>query len=520
MMITLIAMSLLSAPTVVEADQITRRLNGQMIQVEDVISSVLGSGDARQFRMKRAGNTVFRVGERGPAELRGNAVVVGMVQADGGQIVVDVKSVSLLPSDNDQYETRANKIKEGDFAAWYDLAEWARRRFRMYDDPKMKERSQQAYRRGLKVERDSAAGNVEKIKSLRTRLEEQDFLPTPDYLDIDHELLWVDFGVIAPTKAADLESFAVRVAKDLRNNATVPAPVSKEDAEAYQRDPIRYFGNQPEAKRQSLARYWEVTLRRHALVEKVKSGELNEYTAADEAAAQLREYPEIEKEWLERAVEKDEKHLAELRRRDVEWMTDKLRDRMKDSSRADKIRRSWLKMVEDGIRQKEKAADEEAKKNGKSKSVHDARARLDLAIIMLEWYPQDAALRSHAAQLLIESLQIEPTYEQAIDKLKELGYFKQASGKWLDPEQAAKVEVNEEKPRFAEVGMNEEAVRKVLGTPDSQARLITGPRLVTLQWAYRGMEQGVFVEFQRDRDEAWRVSAVHKTEVKKLDDAK
>ena len=118
--------------------------------------------------------------------------------------------------------------------------------------------------------------------------------------------------------------------------------------------------------------------------------------------------PEFEQSWLEQAVAKDEARLASLRQRDVEGMTDRLQDRMHQPERADKDRRAFLRQVEDGFRNKEIKDDEEAQKKGRAKSFHDARARLELAMILLKWYPEDQELRDHAAKLLVEAVQIEP----------------------------------------------------------------------------------------------------------------
>jgi len=499
----------LSAPQVVEPDQITRRLSGQTIQVNDVVTSVLGTGDDRQFRLKRAGNVIFRNGERGPAELRGNVSVTGVVQADGSQIIVDVKSVTLLPSDVDEFENRAKKIKEGDFVSWYGLAEWARTRFRLYNDTKMKENSLAAFYKGLRVERQSATGDIEKIRALRRRLEDQDFIPMPDFGDIDHELLWVQLDEKSPKSAAELNGFADEVSKVLRGNGTIPPPLNKQQRDSYDRDPIRTYMTQKEAIRPSFSRYWEMKLRRRALDLQVESGELNAYQAADEAARLTSDYPEVEKNWLEQAVHKDELQLARLRRRDVEWMTDHLKDRLKEPERADQIRRDWLTMVEQRIRQKESDEAGEAKRTGRSKFPLDARARYDLAMIILEWYPDDKILAAQAGGLLVEAAKIEPTYEQVTETLKRLGYFKEASGKWLTPEEAASVKIDENQPRTVEVGMDESAGEKILGSPDSRARVITGPQLETMQWAYRSLERAVYVQFERNRDQAWRVSAIH-----------
>ncbi|MBX9655742.1 hypothetical protein K2Y11_19165 [bacterium] len=508
MLIWMITMAI-SAPQVVEPDQINRRLSGQVIQVKDVVTSVLGTGDARQFRLKRAGNVIFRVGERGPAELRGNVAVTGTVQADGSQIIVDVQSVNLLPSDVDQFESRAKKIKEGDFAAWYELADWARQRFRLYNDSKMKENSLAAYAKGLKVERQAATGDIEKIRSLRRRLQDQDYLPTPDFADIDHELLWVQLEEKNPKSPPEINSFADEIAKILRGNAALPTTLSHQQREAYDRDPIRTYTNQKEADRPSFARFWEMKLRRRAIEEQVQSGELNAYQAADEAARLISDYPEVEKGWLEKAVQKDEQQLIRLRRRDVEWMTDHLKDRLKEPGRSDKIRRTWLTMMEDRIRKKESENADESKRAGRSNYPQDARARYDLAMIILEWYPDDKELDSHAAELLIEAVKIEPNYEQAGDVLRRLGYFRESSGNWLTPEQAANVKIGENQPRTVDIGMDEEMVQKILGNPDVRARVVTGPRQEQMQWAYRSLDRAVYVQFERNRDSQWRVSSIH-----------
>lgn len=500
-----------AAATQVAPEEVARRRAGDRIQVEDRISSVLGAGNSRQFRMRRCANVVFLVGERGPRNLAGNVRVVGTVRPENGQVHVDVEAVDALPSDLEQFAARARSFANDDYDGWYGLAQWARERSQLYQDQTMREKSIEAYRRGTEIERKLGEGDPERLEALRARLANQNFLRDVDFGDLDHAVLQAEARRVEDRAAGPrtLETFADRVAKTLDPDRTaLPPPLDAAARERYDRSAAAEYRRSSASQRRQSARYWEVVLRQRARQMRLTAGEIDGYEAWEWATEHLSDYPEFGRQWLSEAVAADVARIEQLNRHEAERLANRIRTGLGDAGRADDVLRRWLEARERGIREVEARDAAAAGRRGERPRPKDSRARHELAMLWRAWFSDDAAA-NRAVQLLTESVSIDGGYEPAAAALRELNYERNAHGRWVPSGDVQRgVQAGH---RAVAPGMDGDGVRRILGEPDARSRVITGPMLFEHHWCYRGAGGTVHVVLVARDGKPPVVASVHTT---------
>jgi hypothetical protein len=506
-----ILVSLLTAPQVVEPEELTRRLSGKQVQIEDLVTSVLGSGDNRRLRLLRCNEVSFRLPESAPKEITGNVRVSGLVQVEGSQVIVQVQRVELLPSDIDQFEKRRQAIDPKSHADWYSLAEWAENRFQLYRDSKLHSAAIESFRRGVELERAESANDFTKLKALRARLIEAKIVTDWDIAEIDHHLAVARLPNLMTATADELEQAAKRWEETFNLSPDAWIAITPAEQAAYEQNPVATYRSASEVKRKGFLRWGQVRLLRLVAEKRVSTRQWDPYQAADWTDEKIPDQPAIGRGWFEKGVSADEARLTELRFRDADKLASRIIDRLQDSDRANKLRGQWLDLTEATMRQHEDRAVEEARLSQRPAPLKDVRTRYDLAQQRLGWFPKDAAHQAKGANLLLEAIEIEPAFEPAIEALRGLGYRRTSAGAWQDPLSAAKEDREQaEMPRSAAIGMEEATVIKIHGPPDSKTRIITGPRLVEWQWRYDGMKQATFINFRTDGAGRWRVSDIRR----------
>ncbi len=503
--------SLPSAPQVVEPEGLTRRLAGKQVQVEDLVTSLLGTGENRRLRLLRCNEVSFHLPESAPKEITGNVRVIGVVKVEGSLVSVEVQRVELLPSDIDQFEKRRQGINPKSQADWYSLADWAENRFQLYRDSKRHLAAQDFFRKGVELERAEAASDIAKLSALRARLPEAKIVTGWDIAEIDHHLAVARLPNLETATADELEQAAKAWGESLGLSQDGWIAVSPAEQSSYEQNLLQAYRSASAAKRPGFVRLGQVKLLRRVAEKRVATGQWDPYQAADWTAQKIPDQPAIGRGWFEKGVSADESRLAELRFRDVDKLAGRIIERLQDSERANAIRRRWLDLTEASMRQHESRAAEEARLSQRPAPLKDVRARYDLAQQRLGWFSKDTDQQAKGASLFLEAIAIEPSFEPAIEALRGLGYRRTSTGVWQDPQTAAKEDEQQALlPRSAAIGMEEAIVAKIHGPPDSKARIITGPRLVEWQWRYDGMKQATFINFRTDGAGRWRVSDIRR----------
>lgn len=511
----MIAMTLLIAcladdPVRIEPEDLGRRHHGQRVLIDDRISSVLGEGNSRQFRLRRCPNVTFQIGDKGPKSLEGNARVVGVARFERNNLRVDVESISLLPTDLEEFQVRSQAIAKDNPKGWYELADWARKRSRTYSDPAMEKKAVQAYARGIEIERGLAADNAETLRSLRDRLIHQEFL-NADLTDIDHAILWAEFKSKSDRSPDELERFADRLVQTLDPERTaLPGRLDAHLARRYLDDPIGTFREARTNDRPSFVRAWEVQLRRDAWDARVSANPIVEgYKAWEWSKEALRDEPDVGRSWLAAAIEAETAKSSDFDKDRFRKLTERIRTDARDPDRATLMERDWLSRGEQRMREEERRQAALAKRAGRTAPPPNVRGRYDIALVWLEWFGDQEVERP--AALLLEAVTIEPDFEPAAKELRRLGYARLADSRWVSPEEARKVVKEDNGPRAITEGMDADRVVEILGEPDSRCRFITGKDLIEHHWTYRTAAGPLGIILLSRPNGPPRVQAVHRS---------
>ncbi len=287
---------------------------------------------------------------------------------------------------------------------------------------------------------------------------------------------------------ADLERLLADVEQALPDAARPGALNAPLPSAAYGRNPeATYHASGPPERAYLDRQLWADTLER-LLDAQLDANPLDAQALADQARNRLPDRPRFADRLLTRGLEAAAKDVAALRQPDLEDLAKLYR---KDGGAAgdEKARtliRRWL---------------EHQRQNRLGPS--DAEARIVLA-------GQYRALLNDtktAAQLLQETLRIDPQAQGAANTLVNLGY-KLVGDRWLEPGQAPKssedpaTAVLKAEPAGSLIGLTREEVRRKLGKPDRSSRCATQGQVVE-QWTYDSGRGIQYVDFaRRGRGEA------------------
>jgi hypothetical protein len=229
-------------------------------------------------------------------------------------------------------------------------------------------------------------------------------------------------------------------------------------------------------------------------------------SAAERSASVFPDDPSIARGWWRRAIEERESRLANLSAREVEALSGRSADQLGDGRRAIEIKRRWLALREEELRANEKLGEERSRQGQGAGFVRDARSRWELAQNHLAWFAKEG--ERDAGRLLLESAEILPDFEPASEGLRKLGYRRSAEGKWLSPEESARIEEQERAPRTVESGMMEADVERVMGSADGVVVTAGKPGMGEMIWRYSGASRDTYVVFRQSGAASWIVNKV------------
>lgn len=489
-------------------EDIGPKLVGKRIVVEGVFAGSLARNGQQYLLVKLCKQAKLLARDLSVDKLSGNLEIVGDVRLDDNDLVVDIVSIKPLPTDLEQFQAQAQSAGD-DPAAWVRVGTWAEQRARRYEIPALAEKAAVAYRTAARLHRRQAGGDPVKLRQLKESLAKDSSLPSFDPVPLEHELLHAEYRRLPKGEADARLTFAGQVRRRL--GLPVGAPTTRVDAalgRRYDADPIATFDEQEPAERLRLVRYWEVAILRQALDEMAASGTRNPLALAELAEKDAPDYPEVTQQWLERATEAFDKAPASFAVSQAEALARMLVHREQSPEKASKVLIQWLRARETQLEAEDRAANDEAKRQGRSGVPRNANELFALAGLYLKWLKGPGAA-AEAARLSIEALSIEPGLVEAERTLERLGYRKDANGVWVAPgagsnERASAAVASDAGP--LRIGMTAEQVRAVMLQPESRARIVTRGDVVH-QWVYRLNQVTIYVFLKEERGQL-RVSAV------------
>lgn len=469
----LIALFLVSeaGPVVVEPPDLARRsdLIGREVVVDGRVRLFqLHRGRGFDEILLRESDVIFRLPPRliyRDAPSQRVAKIQGTLRKEGSQLVVDVSSVQLLPSDQERLNRGIAALEPRDQKTRLAWARWASRRAEIYQDQELASKARQLRTEAIRMEAESPEAER---PSVAMGLAEQ-----ARQLGLDEPLASALAHRAFQARARDartpeeLDALAAEVARFLPASQTPkPGDAGRWQA-AYENDPYAAYLQADEQARQVLDRQLLADLQERSFREQATAEPTIASELAEQAGRDLPERPRVAQDIKLLGLKTASKDVAKLRRDQVlDLSKDYATIGQPDESR--QLVRSWLQD------RRQKLAN---------------RRAVDERIQLAEDFMELDEDRLSALQLLREADSIDPESKLVTDAFRRLGYRRQGED-WV----AAIPEQDDDKPTASDdspslddplIGMTPEEVVSRLGKPDRKSQVITQAR-GTIQWVYQG----------------------------------
>jgi len=404
---------------------------------------------------------------------RGQAISVrGKIAIEGGQKVVNVDHLEVLPTEieqvaasRDKLELRVKETGTRDYQAMHRLAGWAQARGVWYSDRRLLERAADCQAVAFAWDEEDAAAkrDFKRLTQLAARAREAK-LDRQTVDRIQHRAIWVELERMAPDDLAGRRRLADEL-RQLLPGADEPLPRDRQQrAAAYLKNPV---ANYAPAKLSERAEYhralWaELTAQALALQGKVPNADFGEL--ARRAAKLIADRPEVARTFKLRDIELQSADPSRLTRGKLVLLEQQFRE-LDAKEAAGKLVLDWLTSEREKL------------------GVDDAEGRLRLAAD----YIQLAADPKTAAELYIEAERIVPQLQEAETELGRLGYVKVAGVWQLRSEIPVEVLQEQRRQRSGaiEIGDREADVIRRFRRPDRISRTVSLEG-ISEQWIYQG----------------------------------
>lgn len=391
--------------------------------------------------------------------------VSGRLVREDRRLHFAVDHLKELPTDAETFRSRQMKLANPQPAELYELANWAARRGRFYDDTELIELASEAYRQGIVLEwrklpkddSDARFALAAKVAKLQ--------LPDSLRLELVHEALHVAWRLLPKTGGNEEQRrpLANRIAKELPGSS-VPLPDPQPKLrQKYLEDPLATYQAADADQRERLHRILYSAIALELIEFEVRKNGGNGFEIARQIETQLPELLELAASYRERELDDRLSNVGTAGRQEMLELVSLFRGR-NDDKRAQETLRKWLVAREKKLRP-----------DGPEGLMQLAREYIDLL--------KD---EERATSLLIEADELSPNSDVIVKQLERLGYRKE-NGRWTNdrrPPSPAKSEIDKavDEGRVA-IGMTAEQVLTSLGTPDTVARMATS-RAICAVWRY------------------------------------
>lgn len=496
-------------PLVVEPEEITAKIHGRTIQVDGVLTGVVGEGNARRLRLRHCRASFHPHGKELPEPLEGNVLIEGLVRVEQKDVIVLIQKLELLPNDARRYRDRVVELRGEDPEPWYKLSNWAEDRGKKYEQPEMLGLAEEALRRAVEFDRKRWAGNARRLTELSGNLRRRQGFEY-DWNEFDHEILRAEAkGVLEEPTA--LLTFANRIRQTLALPPPEARTVESDNLQKYIGSPIAEFRKADTTTRNSLARYWETTflIRRFELLGKAANA--NPRELARTAKKDLPDAPQVAASFYRRWVEELLPTVAKYSRPELLELVSTVEQESGDIQAGVLLRQEWLKKRERHLQDTEFEARQKAAFAKQPLPGGDARLRRELAGYWREWFPHDSLAKKNAIRLLQDAKHIQADPE--IDnQLRELGEKDGSANGTAAADSSTTITTTapvRQRPtnRPIDMGMFSAEVVNLWGRPDTRARIVTKKGVVH-QWTYHGISSATRIWLE-PVGERLRVVKVH-----------
>lgn len=498
---TLALLSMLppQGPVEVDAMDVDRRadLAGREISVDARVALFLTHNgfEFDEIALKES-DVVYRL----PAELRFRQAprervvrLKGILKREGDLLVVDVKSLELLPNDVQRLDRALKPLAPGELTTRAGWSRWATHRARIYRDPELAERARQLQAEVLQIQASRPDARSPEATLALARQARAEGVAEPAPSALAHRAFQSRLSSAKTSEQLDALASEIEAFLPGAKQPQVAAPDGLADWIArYERD--------PESAYLSAATDVRAALDRRLLAEAIErrlriQAESNPTAALDlvnQARARVPDRPELAAQLRLIGIKARADDVTVLRRAELLELAGQL-DQAGRAEQSRTVKRAWL-----------------AHQRSKKLDRNDAAGRRDLADDYLSLLDDKAT----AVELLVEALQIDPTYEKASESLRRLGYRKQGES-WVQmtsatpPQDAAEDRTSAHDDAL--LNLTPEEVISRLGQPNRRSLTITQGTVV-MQWVYLtsgGKTQ--FVNFRKTNEPTPRVTSRYST---------
>jgi hypothetical protein len=383
------------------------------------------------------------------------------------EFTFEVLGVREVPSDLDKFHDMSRKLRDESAEKWYELGQWAKMRGTFYDDDELRASSDKAFRKGFDLERKALARDdpegllklVEKAQKLQ--------LSSALRGELAHEAFHQLCAKSEKLPPPALEELAQRMTGYFPECKTPIRFLPTDLIKRYKERPPETYAAADDATRKTIQRLLYSDLKLRAITAGLAADGSNGFEIAAQIDKEVPEYNTLANSFRDRALAALAADVENMTRSQMLDLADRYRARQKDKE-ADHLIESWLTL-------KLRALD-----------ADDTEGLLELT----DEYRRLLKQHDFANRLLIDAWKRNPRATDIAERLEKAGYHREGNNWLTAAEFNNRPEGQVEKAIRAgrvEPGMSPSQVRRSLGEPAAQARVVTAGQ-VTEVWRYEVSE--------------------------------
>ncbi|MBT6154435.1 MAG: hypothetical protein HOL01_19730 [Planctomycetaceae bacterium] len=398
-----------------------------------------------------------------PPAKHGVVEIFGRLQVVDRKRVIVVSSIRFHSDDAIRYELKKKALRRDNSEDWFNLAKWAGKRAEFYEDKVLRERTIEANRRGIELQRRTLPDvNATTLLALAKKAADLK-LPDSIRLQFVHEAHRTTWEELQKTKRPDMKLLLDALKQQLPGvTERLPTP-QPELEKTYRANPVSVYRQADEKARKKLHRIFYSDVLLASILQTAEADGDNGFAIADRVDETLPEQHELAERQREQEMKTRLSNIDRLTRQEMLDLADRFR-RRKQPAKADEAVKKWLKATESQFR-----------KEGPIGLLKAADEYIDLL--------ED---RDKGVALLKEAYKLSPESERITERLTQLDY-RLDDGEWVpigDVKKRLETPIQKATREGRVIkGMTATQVRGVLGIATSVTRIATAGQVSEL-WIY------------------------------------
>ena len=352
-------------PVAVDPAELGRRadLVGKLVVVDDRVRFYqYHNGRGYDEVLLKRTDVVFRL----PPRLRPDGsprpmpvVIQGRLARDNDQLVCDVATLKVMPSDLDRLDQAVAALTDRDFENRKAWATWAEARGKAFKDNALIQRGRALEEEALRLEGERVRSTVDAPKELLALAEEgrRRHIAEPGPSALAHKAFQSKIAAANNSEALKevvtaIERFFPEAAKDRVSGQIDLSRWSQ----AYANNPVAGYRSAPADVRKALDRRLWADAVAKLLEAQAALDPRSALELASKAETELADRPQLAKKLLNAGLDQARQNLGSLRLAEVKALAQVHRERLKDPQAALELYRKWLKIQRETERDRRRGA--------------------------------------------------------------------------------------------------------------------------------------------------------------------